>query len=446
MQKFAMILLFLCTALASAQDKLPRRGFFGVQTEAVSDSLRAAWKSLPEGGAYIASIVPGSSAEAAELAVGDVLTAVNGTAIADPSAFSAALATLKGGDAVSIRLVRDGQALETQIALKEYPRETPEDFDVIYDSVPVDGALRRVIFTKPRQEGKLPLIYFLGGIGCYSLDFMAGQDHPYKTLLDELTRAGFATLRVEKTGMGDSEGPPCAEQNFRDEVRGYVAAFRDLPRFDFVDTSRIILLGHSMGGVVAPVLASQVPVQGIVAIATSGIWWVEYELINQRRQLLLAGASPDSIEIAAREKELAMHLLLIEKKTPDDILKDHPELADELEYPAHYTFIQDLADLNMAREWMNVTCPTLLVYGSADFITDRSEHIYAADLMNTLHPGIARFVEVPNMDHFFTRVESQRASFDNLMAGMPNREFSQDVIPVIGGWCTEVLSTLNAPR
>jgi len=439
MRTIVVVCFVFLSALASAQDSLPRRGFFGVQTEAVSDSLRAAWKSLPSGGAYIASIIPGSSAEAAELRVGDVLTSVNRKAISDPAAFSSALASLKGGDVVTVGLFRGGQALETQVTLKEFPRETPDDFDVIYDSVPVDGALRRVIFTRPRQAGKLPLIFFLGGIGCYSLDFMAGQDHPYKTLLDELTRAGFATLRVEKTGMGDSEGPPCAAQNFHDEVRGYAAAFRELPRFEFVDTSRVILLGHSMGGVVAPVLAGQVSVRGIVAIATSGIWWVEYELINQRRQLALAGMSPDSIEIAVREKELALHLLLIEKKTPDDIVNDHPELADEMDYPAHYTFIQNLADLNLAREWMNVTCPTLFVYGGADFVTDRREHLYAVNLINERRPGLARYEEVPNMDHFFTRVESQRASFDNLMAGRPNREFSREVLPVVGGWCLELV-------
>ncbi|MBU0508739.1 alpha/beta fold hydrolase [bacterium] len=446
MQKLVVVFLLLLSVSVQAQDKLPRRGFFGVQTQAVSDSIRAQWKNLPEGGVSIVSVVAGSSAEAAELKVGDVITAVNGKGIADPSAFSSALSRYKSGDAVAIELFRDGQALETQVALKEFPREKPDDFDVIYDSVPVDGALRRVIFTKPHQGGKLPLIFFLGGIGCYSLDLMPEQDHPYKTLLYAMTRAGFATLRVEKTGMGDSQGPPCAEQNFHDEVRGYVAAFRELPRFDFVDTSRIILLGHSMGGVVAPVLANQVPVQGIVAIATSGIWWVEYELINQRRQLLLAGTTPDSIEIAAREKELAMHLLLIEKKTPDEILKDHPELSDELQYPTHYTFIQDLADLNLGREWMNVTCKTLFVYGGADFVTDRGEHLYAVNLMNNLHPGIARFVEVPNMDHFFTRIESQRASFDNLIAGRPNREFSQEVIPVVGGWCVDLLRELNSSR
>ncbi|MFZ5434634.1 MAG: alpha/beta fold hydrolase [Calditrichota bacterium] len=443
MRNLFIFILILLTTAVFAEDQLPRRAFFGVQTTPVPDSVRAQIKNLPDGGVSIVTVTPGASAEAAELKSGDIITALAGKPIADPSALSSALARYKHGDEVEIAFFRDGQPFTTQVALHEFPREKPDDFDVIYDSVPVDGALRRIIFTKPRQPGKLPLIFFLGGIGCYSLDFMDGQDHPYKTLLYELTRAGFATLRVEKTGMADSEGPPCATQNFYDEVKGYVAAFRDLPRFDFVDTGRIILVGHSMGGVVAPVLANQVPVQGIVAIATSGIWWIEYELTNQRRQLVLAGVSPDTIEVYAREKELAMHLLLIEKQTPDEIVKAHPELADDLEYPAYYTFIQDIANLNLAREWMNVTCPTLFVYGSADFITDRSEHLYAVDLMNNLHPGRARFEEVPNMDHFFTNVESQRASFDNMMAGRPNREFSKQVIPVVGGWCVDVLRELD---
>src|SRR5689334_19062581 len=67
----------------------------------------------------------------------------------------------------------------------------------------VVGGLRRA----PALAGKHPAVLMIGGIGCYALDGLLGPaklQQPYAQLLDAWTRAGYVTMRVEKSGMGDS--------------------------------------------------------------------------------------------------------------------------------------------------------------------------------------------------------------------------------------------------
>lgn len=111
-------------------------------------------------------------------------------------------------------VVRRGTETLTKAGtLAPVPLAARADYAIEYGSVDVGGAKRRVIITRPRHAGKHPAVLLIGGIGCYSLDGILRPPElhdAYATLLASLTRAGYATMRVEKSGMGDSEGPPCA--------------------------------------------------------------------------------------------------------------------------------------------------------------------------------------------------------------------------------------------
>jgi pimeloyl-ACP methyl ester carboxylesterase len=431
----------LLLAAPSKTDPLPRRGFFGAGVSPVPDSLHGK-NGIPETGAVqIVKVTPASSAEQAGLKIGDILLSADHQPLTTAQDLPPILKKFRGGDKLDLVLLQNGKPKTKRITLKPFPKDSSPDFDVIYESVQIGQSLRRIIITKPHRTGPLPVVVMLGGLGCYSLDLLPEQVHPYKTLIYEFARNGYVTVRVEKTGQGDSEGPPCSEQTFRDEVDGLITAIRSLSRFDYMDMNRLILLGHSMGGVEAPMVASEIPAKGIIAIATTGIGWFEYEMINQRRQLVLQKMDYDSIEMAATKKELAMHKLLVLKQTPDEISRQDSTLTEYLSYPVDYRFIQELNDLNLAHEWKKVSAKVLLVYGTADFVTAASEHRYARDMINSYHPGQAEYVEVPEMDHFFIKVPTEQASFDNSMQGSPNREFSSNVLPVVVEWAKKLTAT-----
>src|SRR5258708_25537896 len=61
----------------------------------------------------------------------------------------------------------------------------------------------------------------------------------------------FSLFRVDKQGVGDSEGV-CAETDFDSELGGYRAAFRALKDYDFINSNRVFILGISNGGGLAP--------------------------------------------------------------------------------------------------------------------------------------------------------------------------------------------------
>jgi len=66
---------------------------------------------------------------------------------------------------------------------------------------------------------------------------MLNETRGYGPILSALVKEGFVTMRVEKTGEGDSEGPTCTDLKATAELeaKGYTAALDTLSSYDFVD-------------------------------------------------------------------------------------------------------------------------------------------------------------------------------------------------------------------
>src|SRR5262249_26230632 len=113
------------------------------------------------------------------------------------------------GDSLKLVVLRGGERLEKMVRLKPRPMETSADADVLYDSVLAEGARRRTIVTRPKAPGRYPAVLLVAGLGCESLDGDLNAKDGYGPVLSALAKRDFVTMRVEKTGEGDSEGPAC---------------------------------------------------------------------------------------------------------------------------------------------------------------------------------------------------------------------------------------------
>ena len=435
----------LAQAVAHAQGtpagELPRKGFAGVQVSPVPDDVRARLKLATSQGLLVSRVNAGTAAAEAGLAAGDIIVEAAGKPVGSPEEYIAVVQRLHAGDKLPLTILRDGQRLSLTLTLKPRPFETSPDFDVLYRSVGTNAGRRRVIVTRPKGQGKFPAVLLVGGIGCYSLDNL-DPEGAYGRALYGLTLKGFSTMRVEKTGVGDSEGPPCMspQADLRQEVAGYLAGLRALKSYDFVDASRVFILGHSIGGIVGPLVAMEEPVRGLVVAETIGTDWFEYELANFRRQTLLAGTPYDEAERRARQVRACKERLLVEKQTPEQILKDAPACSAYLESPAPYTYVQQLADLNLAEVWKKVAAPTLIIYGASDYLTSTSEHEYLRDMLNSFRPGTATYVRIEGMAHGFERAASQREDYEQHRAGAP-QELNAQVFEEITRWLTTAAGT-----
>jgi len=262
-------------ALAAGAAELPRGGFLGVQLVPV-----------PQGsGALVQAIVPGGSAQAVGLAKDDIVVGVNGAPVAAPGDLVAGVAKLHAGDRIVVRYTRAGTPAEGSAALKPRPYEAAADIDTAYEAIEVRGALRRTLVTVPRAGGRHPAVLYLTGIGCFSQEDPAFGSTESK-LLYGLARAGYLTMRVEKTGIGDSQGPACASDaaDLELEVAAYRAGLKALRERADVDPGRVFVLGLSIGGVEAPMVAQGGDVRGVVVVNTVARPFLEYLLETIRRQ------------------------------------------------------------------------------------------------------------------------------------------------------------------
>lgn len=199
---------------APAGAPLPRHGTLGATV------------GVKAGHVVILSVFPDSAAQRAGLLAGDAITAVDGVAVSTVAGFLADLRR-PAGQIASLGLLRAGKESIVAVVLRAPPDEQDPSFDTIYDSIEFRGTPRRTLITMPRGgAGRRPAVLFVGGIGCFSVDVASNPNDPYRNFARDLSRKGFVTMRLEKSGVGDSQGPPCNTVDFETESASYFAALQ----------------------------------------------------------------------------------------------------------------------------------------------------------------------------------------------------------------------------
>jgi pimeloyl-ACP methyl ester carboxylesterase len=411
--------LLLVSAASARQttDPLPRAGFLGAQVEPLGDEVRKAHE-LPDDaqGILVRSIIEGSAAAEAGLQAGDLLVSVDGNPVADPATFVSLVGGRGEGTAVRIEFVRGKESKAVEARLKGRPRESSAAYETIYASIVGRNGRQRTILTRPAGEGPFPVLYLIQGLGCFSVENPSGPLDPYAKILDAFTKAGFATFRVEKPGCGDSEGGPCSEVDFPTELEGYRQGLKELRGMPSIDPERIVILGHSMGGVMGPILAAETPVRGLIVYGTVTKTWMEYTLENIRRQVRLGGAADAEVDRVVKNEARFQSLLLYGGKSIAEIAGSDPVLAEHIGqmtpdvrhlYGRNPEFFRQLNDLNLAEYWSKVDADVLAIHGEADFVSDAADHEQIARIVNEAHPRRGRYMEMADTDHGFEMADTE---------------------------------------
>jgi pimeloyl-ACP methyl ester carboxylesterase len=402
-----LIAALVCLSAGAAQATqtlggLPRRATLGA---AVADQAG--------GGVKVTAVVPDSPAARGGLAVGDVIRTIGSRPIAGAADFVAGVKAAPAPATMAFAIERADRPQVLQIPLATAAVETDPAVDTVYGAVSVGGSLRRTLRTTPHGDAaRRPAVLIIGGIGCFSVDVATDRNDPYLRLAHDLARRGVVAMRVEKSGVGDSQGAPCLATDFKAETAGYLAAFDALQHDPRVDPSRIYLFGHSIGTLIAPAMALDHPVAGIVVAEAVGRNWFEYELLNLRRQLQLGGDPPDVVDAAIASKERCMHRLLIARDAEAAIEQDEPACKIHNVYPAPASYMQQVAAVNVAAPWTRISAPVLAIYGDADFVTDEADHRRIVAIVNASHPGAAALQVIAGMDHHLAQGGSPQADYN----------------------------------
>ena len=449
MKLLSILPLLLLAIPVEAAEPLPRRGALGLGMRPLS-SAEAAQAKLPTGsGAVALKPLAGSTAEKAGVQEGDILVEINGKKLAKGNA-AAIVRDIPAGAPLAIGVLRDQKPVELKSTLLEKPRDPgTANYEVIYSHIVSHGKRMRTIITKPKAAGKHPGFMFIQGFSPVSYDFTLEGSNGSVTSLDvpilyHFANSGFVTIRVEKPGVGDSEGGPFAEMDYMTELDIYRQTLAQLKQTAGVDTENIFIFGHSMGGAFGPMIASESPVKGLVVYGVAARTWYEYLLDTIRYQGLVGGASFENADDEVRRGAQLMALVFLENMSIDDVKKTHPKLADAADayFPGglfngkSLDFWRQLNQINFAAFWAKCNAHVLAVKGEADFVVYEADHKLIADIVNKQHPGWGTYKLLPGSDHLFHQFPTEQESMKNFQKGQFNPAFNQ----LAGDWLKSLIS------
>ena len=179
---------------------------------------RAKWhakfKSAQPVGREIVSIEPQSVLNAAGLVAGDILLAVDTTLMDNELIVSGEqwwdiIYGLRADKPTTLTYKRNGQITAVDVTFNPVEKEQYEQLNTEYGFITSDFNIRqRYIITHPEMTEKQPAIFVVGGLSCSSLESTPGRKSNFiRSLRDLVQQSGMLVMRVEKPGVGDSEGP-----------------------------------------------------------------------------------------------------------------------------------------------------------------------------------------------------------------------------------------------
>ena len=175
--------------------------------------------------------------------------------------------------------------------------KTFEERDItIGTAVKLPGTL-----SMPTGAGPFPAVVLVHGSGANDRDETIGPNKPFKDLAQGLASRGVAVLRYDKrTRVHPEQLPPLftVKDEVVDDVREAVSFIAALPA---IDRQRIIVVGHSLGGMLAPRIAAQDPrVTGLVMLA-GATRPLEDAALDQLRYLGMSDSMVSAAEASARQ-------------------------------------------------------------------------------------------------------------------------------------------------
>ncbi|OEK00107.1 hypothetical protein BFP97_00620 [Roseivirga sp. 4D4] len=163
-----------------------------------------------------------------------------------------------------------------QEPVKPYPyKEEQVVFENAKDNVSLAGTL-----TLPAKGDQHAVAILITGSGPQNRDEEVYGHKTFLVLADHLTRQGIAVLRYDDRGVNESTGnfAEATTANFATDVHSAIAYLKT--RTD-VDHEQIGLIGHSEGGIIAPMVAANSDdVDFMVILAGTGVSGFETNLIQ----------------------------------------------------------------------------------------------------------------------------------------------------------------------
>ncbi len=416
MKKLLLSLFIILVNLTLFAQNIKRKGGLGVAFyQNVPDSVakRLDYKQ----GAIVRLVVPNSTAAALGVQKDDIIIKVNESQISKPNEILSIAAKLRSKDPVKVELIRNSKTINLEGAVIERPMEKSATADVIYGEFAYKNGYVRTIYKTLKGKKPIGTVYFLQGLPCYSMDNMQELDKT-KQAIDAMVDRGFAVFRMEKGDMGDNVGfSPCEQMGFFEELAMHEAGYQHLLTLSQVDKSTILLFGHSMGGITAPLLAEKFQPRGVAVYGTLLKPWLEYLFDAFIKQSVLQGEDYATLREEIEKAKPYLYAYFHQNKPLEEVIKDPNGMAafqNILNYiPQAKIFnsgraplcYKELNSAKVATAWGNYQNHVLAIYGECDLnANDSLDHVALINYINRNNAGNGTFWLAPKSSHSFEEI------------------------------------------
>jgi len=329
-----------------------------------------------------------------------------------------------------------------------YPYYTEEvKFENVKSNILLAGTL-----SLPKKEGKFPAVILISGSGPQNRNEELMGHKPFLVLADYLTKNGIAVLRYDDRGTAESTGD-FSKANTMDLASDVKAAINYLVSRKEIDSKNIGLIGHSEGGIIAPMVAAECKdVHFIVLMAGTGIsgsklLLLQQELIGRsmgfseekllRTKTINSGAFDlvvQSADTTILKRNLYDYLLQCIKDTPASDKSagvTDEDVANQQIAQLTSPWFRFFLKYNPATVLKKVKCPVLALNGSKDLQVPPRENLSA--IKSGLENGGNKNItvrEFPNLNHLFQECKTGAPS----EYGEIQQTISPQVMNEISNW------------
>ena len=322
--------------------------------------------------------------------------------------------------------------------------------DVSLESVP--GVRLSGTVLLPAGDGPFPAVVFVTGSGPQNRNEELLDHKPFLVIADYLARHGIASLRYDDRGTAQSTGNFAASTS-ADFAQDAEAAVRFLRMEPGIARNRIGIVGHSEGGLIAPMVAARsTDVAFIVLLAGPGIPGDSILLLQNALIAAAYGAQPAAIQRNIEVNRRLFDAIKASRDSADAVVRIHEisrSMVAALPAGEQALATRQVGALSASylSPWMRyfipydprpalrrVHVPVLALGGTLDLQVPYAENLSAIEgALRVAGNRDYRMVSMPGLNHLFqTAVTGSPGEYSAI-----NETFSPVALQVIGQWINQ---------
>lgn len=368
-----------------------------------------------------------------------------------PNAQISYLGTLNKNNVIEGTFTQGGQSFEMNLSkdviqkqVYARPQEPQKPFPYYTEEVKFENKTDHVTLagtlSLPKKEGNFPAVILITGSGKQNRDEEILRHKPFLVLSDYLTKKGIAILRFDDRGAGESTGDYTKASTI-DFARDVQAGVDYLKTRKEINKSKIGLIGHSEGGVIAPMIAgNSKDIHFIVLLAAPGLrgdklLLLQKEILEkqfgfpendiQKGQEIFKGAYDIILASTVNDENLKNNLSNYAQSKFDD--KTAKSFVDQITNVWWYNFLR----IDPAVALAKVKCPVLALNGSKDLQVPATVNLDTIKkvLIKAGNKNIT-IKELPGLNHLFQECKTgSPMEYDSI-----EQTFSPIALEEISNW------------